>query len=184
MNMKKIIFTTDVLSYEYSDYVEHCKGNGVEPSSEDSQDFWDWVYEMIEFDMDDAYTNIDCKSDKNTTVVITGSLGLWNGRPDIEPVFVESESIFNSKTKQRIYDSALKLAIQKCGEGMNDVECYLDDETGCVEVIGHHHDGTNHFYIYKLSEFGRKAKEDAEDNEEDYNVTEEWFDKFTEEDLY
>ena len=184
MNMRKVIYTTDIDNYKYEDYLEYCEANEIEPCSEDSQSYWDWVYEMISMDVEDAYSNIDYKQDKNTTVVITGTLGLWNGRPDIEPVFVESESVFHYATKQRSYSSALTLAIQKCAEGMDDVECYLDDEAGYVEVIGHHHDGSNHFYIHKLSEFGKNAKDDAEYEDEDYNITDEWFEKFTEEDLY
>lgn len=182
--MRKTIYTTDTDNYRYEDYLEYCNDNGIEPVSEDSYDYYEWVSDMIGFDIDDAYANIDAKQDKNTTVVITGTLGLWNGRPDIEPVFVESESVFHHATKQRTYSSALTLAIKKCAEGMNDVECYLDDEAGCVEVIGHHHDGSNHFYIYKLSELGKIGKDNADYEGEDYNVNELWFDKFTEEDLY
>lgn len=184
MNMKKVIYTTDIDNYKYEDYLEYCEANEIEPCSEDSQSYWDWVSEMISMDVEDAYSNIDCKQDAKTMVVITGTLGLWYGNPEIDPVFVESESEYHHATKQRSYSSALRLAIQKCAEGMDNVECYLNDETGCVEVIGHHHDGTNHFHIHKLSEFGKNAKDDAE-YEDNLNEMEPlWFEKFTEEDLY
>ncbi len=182
-DMKKVIYTTDIDNYKYEDYLEYCESNEIEPQDEDSNDYWDWVSDMISLDIEDAYSNIDCNQDANTMVVITGTLGLWYGNPEIDPVFVESESEYHHTTKQRSYSSALSLAIKKCAEGMDDVECYLDDETGCVEVIGHHHDGTNRFCIRKLSEFGKSAKDDAE-YEDNYNMTDEWFEKFTEDDLY
>ena len=184
MNMKKVIYTTDIDNYKYEDYLEYCEANEIEPCSEDSQSYWDWVSEMISMDVEDAYSNIDCKQDVNTMVVITGTLGLWYGNPEIDPVFVESESEYHHATKQRSYSSALRLAIQKCAEGMDNVECYLNDETGCVEVIGHHHDGTNHFHIHKLSEFGKNAKDDAEYEDNLDQMEPLWFEKFTEEDLY
>ena len=184
MNMKKVIYTTDIDNYKYEDYLEYCEANEIEPCSEDSQSYWDWVSEMISMDVEDAYSNIDCKQDANTMVVITGTLGLWYGNPEIDPVFVESESEYHHATKQRSYSSALRLAIQKCAEGMDNVECYLNDETGCVEVIGHHHDGTNHFHIHKLSEFGKNAKDDAEYEDNLDQMEPLWFEKFTEEDLY
>ena len=184
MNMKKVIYTTDIDNYKYEDYLEYCEANEIEPCSENSQSYWDWVSEMISMDIEDAYSNIDCKQDANTMVVITGTLGLWYGNPEIDPVFVESESEYHHATKQRSYSSALRLAIQKCAEGMDNVECYLNDETGCVEVIGHHHDGTNHFHIHKLSEFGKNAKDDAEYEDNLDQMEPLWFEKFTEEDLY
>lgn len=180
--MRKTIFSTDYSNYRYEDYLEYCELDGCEAGTEDSMDYYNWVSDMIDFDINDTFADFNIKQDANTTVIITGTLGLWNGRPDIEPVFVESDRIYNYSTGKNTYNSALTLAIKKCMDGMNDIDCYLDDETGYIEVIGHHHDGSNHFYIWKLSEFGKNTKANSEDD--DYVVTKEWFEPFKEEELF
>ena len=73
--------------------------------------------------------------------MITGSLGLWNGRPTIAPVLCNN----------------LVEAIEKCFGSCDDLEVNL--ENGHLEVLAKHHDGTNCFEIHILSKKGLREVE-------------------------
>ncbi len=60
--------------------------------------------------------------------VITGVLGLWDGKHTIQPV----------------YDN-LGQCITKCVNDSDEVEIYEED--GELKIDAYHHDGTNHFTI-------------------------------------
>ena len=74
----------------YEDYKGECEINGCEPDGEDSQDYWDWVCQTREDYWDDLKMNM-CWSKIDYPLIITGSLGLWDGRHDIKPMIIESE---------------------------------------------------------------------------------------------
>jgi hypothetical protein len=85
--------------------------------------------------------NIKYCKQYNVPVRIEGTLGLWNGRHDIEPY-----------AKNSVYD-----AINWCiGRDTQDIDVFYDD--GHIEVQCHHHDGTNTFYIYAVSDNNRKKR--------------------------
>lgn len=186
-NDKKIVLLdTHNSEYLYEDYVDYCNGNNLEADDPFSQDYWDWVAMEIEADYDCRMSCIDYNVEVNDVFAITGTLGLWDGKKTICPVMVESMSEgyrVNGEYK-RTYRSGLRLAIDKCIEDTEYYRVEYDSERGCVEVYSYHHDGVNCFEIWKLSEFGRNAKADADAEYEDYEVTKEWFGRIEESDLF
>lgn len=127
--------TTELPSY--SDYLQYCKENEIEPADENSSKFWDWCAETTQMDFDDLLSNLSHSNESNIPVVITGSLGLWNGRPTICPVVCDN-----------VHD-----AILKCLGNCDDIKVIL--EYGELNVCAYHHDGRNCFTINKLSKKGR-----------------------------
>ena len=135
---------TDPLQFEYESYEDFCEINGMEPQGEDSTDFYEWCGEEAEeqynCDMDEIRS---CK-EYNVPCVITGHLGLWDGKHEIVPVRMDT-----------IHD-----AIVKCYE--HDGELRVNYEDGEIVVYHSHHDGTNVFHINALSKNGEKKFEDYE----------------------
>ena len=135
------ILTTIVGDFDYSDYVEWCDINGVEPQGEDSEGYYNWCAEVT----DDSYLqdleNIENCEKYQLPVVITGVLHLWSGSHEINP---------------KVYYSVDE-AIRNCTRNADDVEAYYDD--GKIEVHAIHHDGTNVFYIQALSKKGNDKME-------------------------
>lgn len=72
-------------------------------------------------------------NEKEGKFEITGTLGLWTGTHEIEPV---------------ITDNNLK-AIYKCLQSADYFEIYKDDNDYIVNA--YHHDGTNRFRIHELA---------------------------------
>ena len=133
------IATTDIFQFSYEDYVESCEDCGIEPAEEDSNAYWEWCAEQRDFNYeDDMYAIEECEA-YNVPCIITGRLGLWNGRHGIAPTKCDS-----------VYDG-----IQKCiGQSIDDVDVKFNN--GVIEVTAHHHDGTNVFEIHALSKKGLK----------------------------
>lgn len=75
-------------------------------------------------------SNLSCSKIGNVPAIITGTLGLWDGKKEIVPV--ECDSVAQ--------------AIYKC---INyDYQCIYEDENGDLFVEDYHHDGVN---IFKIS---------------------------------
>jgi len=129
--------------YKYEYYVEWCKNNEIEPQGEDSEDYWNWVYEASQIDYDNFFDGLKyAKAEKEGHYMIMFNLGLWNGN---KIGYVE-----------KIYDS-LSEAIKAA---LNSSRDYLDYkvafENGDVVVYGYHHDGTNIMTIKRLSKHGER----------------------------
>ena len=123
----------------YSDYVGWCKDNELEPAEEYSEEYWRWIHQEIDDDIECFFENL--KYEKGVTswpCVVTGSLGLWNGRFDIESCKCEN----------------LAAAVKKCWDRCDYVR--VTGENGVVYVDAIHHDGTNRFEIRPLTELGRE----------------------------
>ncbi len=121
----------------YSDYEDFCIGFAdCEPQGEDSEDYYNWCRETTQQDFDDLLSNLLYSEESKTPVVITGTLGLWNGRPTIRPVVCDN-----------LHD-----AILKCLGSCDDIKVVLTE--GHLDVFAYHHDGTNCFTVYKLSKKG------------------------------
>lgn len=136
----RCIFSSIDAGYDYDSYKEWCEDMDETPSPENSWDYINWVNRMIENDYEDLIANIKC-SKNNGRCVITGKLGLWWGRPEIKEE--EQETLVD--------------AIKRCNT--NDyLEVYENEEDGSVEVHSIHHDGTNIFNIYPLTNSGKKGK--------------------------
>ena len=92
-----------------------------------AEEFWE---DIKAFDKNVVSTYNRAAKGQIAGVLITGTLGLWNGKPDIYPVFCYS----------------LEKALQKCW-GKCD-EFRVDIQNGVITAYAHHHDGTNVFTIY------------------------------------
>ena len=87
-------------------------------------------------EIENFFDNIRYSSIKHEKVVILGTLGLWDGKHEIEPFVCDD----------------IEKAINKC-------ICKADDyiikqENGFVLVESYHHDGINEFMIKLLNEKG------------------------------
>jgi hypothetical protein len=133
-----LIATTKCDPEDWRDaYEEFCEDMGI-PGSEAK--FIDWAYEEVRMDFEQDLENIkDCR-EYNVPVVVTGILGLWWGRPEIEATRFES-----------VFD-----AIEACMKGADEVDVKYDD--GEIIVYATHHDGTNVFTINALSKKGVAKK--------------------------
>lgn len=136
------ILTTSTDGFEYGDYVDFCEDNGIEVGEENSDDFYEWCQQETDDNFEDDMDNIKTCKEYNIPVILTGTLGLWWGRPEIKPVVYES-----------VYD-----AIQAILEGgsIMDIEARFVD--GHIEVEAGHHDGCNVFTIKALSAKGLRKK--------------------------
>ena len=90
--MSKKIFTLldTTETFEYAAYVDFCEANEITPEPEDSNDYWEWVSEERRLNVDDFLTNLRYAKINDEPVLITGTLGLWNGRKEIYPMLIES----------------------------------------------------------------------------------------------
>lgn len=129
--------TTEIDQFTYEEYEDWCEDNGIEPDSDTSEDFYKWCYDEAEVNWESDMDNIKSCKEYNVPCLITGTLGLWWGRPTIQPERMES-----------VYD-----AIQKCfGRDIDQVTVQWID--GAVVVDAYHHDGCNRFTIKALSKKG------------------------------
>ena len=145
------------MDYSYEDYLEWCEEMEVEPAEEGSYEFIDWCQHECKNDWDDFKDNMKYSPYNNMCCMITGCLGLWWGKPTIQPVKCNS----------------IVEAIEKCAQKCDDIEVTLED--GYIKVFAKHHDGTNLFEIHLLSKKGIERAECADRNYDDYNVKPYWF---------
>ena len=183
--MSKKIFTlldtTEML--EYADYVNFCEANEITPEPENSDDYWNWVSEERQHNVEDFLLNLQYAKINEEPVMITGSLGLCDGRREIYPMLVKgSEYEKRNNGEWKYKNPAIKNAIEKCMNGMDDVK--VEYANGDIVVHGYHHDGTNIFTIHKLSKKGMKIVLNAEENGKTIDPKPYMFGKFTEEDLW
>jgi hypothetical protein len=75
---------------------------------------------------------------KNQRVAVVGTLGLWNGPHKIMP-----------KQFENVRD-----AVCTCLEDYNEI---YEDQYGNLHIKAHHHDGTNHFIIKKVTDKGLRC---------------------------
>lgn len=137
MEQKKEIVLLDTFDdgeYSYSAYLEYCADFGLEPAGEYSAPYQMWVSEEIWNDVECFFINLrNAKGVVGESCVITGTLGLWWGRPEITPTVCEN----------------LASAVHKC---IGDCDYYrVTSNDGVVYVEATHHDGTNSFEIRSVS---------------------------------
>ena len=166
---KHMLLSTDTDQYTYEDYKEWCDECDVDCIYEEgSTEFYDWVHEQIDEDIHCDKMNIQDGKYAERNFIITGSLGLWDGKHNIKPVF----------------EHGLCATIDKCISGRDiwDFDVFLNDDEDYITVHAKHHDGTNVFEIHMLTREGAEAWEKAY-NEYEYGdadfpeLKEEWFEK-------
>ncbi len=132
---------------EYKNYYkEFCEDNEIDFDENDENDDNE-VWDYINRDMEDFWDNLkyELKCFNNDTFVINGELGLWNGRPTIEP---------------KVVDGLIE-AIATCNT--NSIEYLIVKQDGKnVYVTAIHHDGRNEFTISLLNDKGINAGENAD----------------------
>lgn len=138
-------------------FKEYCMDNDIDHTqyNEDSERFLNWLYDSLSMDWDDLMTNIKYDKNNNVDCVVTGGLGLWDGRHDIDAKHFPT----------------LDKAINACVSGCDYIT--ITENEGIVNIKGIHHDGTNNFEIHKLNDKGY----DAHCDDKDLN-NEKYFDKF------
>jgi hypothetical protein len=135
MKTQILLDTTFIPTYEM--YVEFCEDNDKVPQNEESNDYWDFVEFEREIEVNDFFINLNgSKVNNNHYWVITGSLGLWDGRKEI--ALVKCDTLFDAILK--CVNSCDDFVVEKCGNKV------------CVTAM--HHDGRNYFEIRALSDIG------------------------------
>lgn len=147
-NKKHMIFSTDTDQYSYKDYSEWCDECDVDCIYEEgSTEFYDWVHEQINQNIECDRENIKYSQYANRDYMITGTFELWNGHPTIRPIYIHG----------------LNEAIEKCVNGRDiwDYDVFINDDEDFITVHAKHHDGTNVFEIHLLTREGAEAWEKA-----------------------
>ena len=148
---KFTILSTEINTdtFDREDYIDFCEVNGIE--DEDDEGFFDWCAEETQANYEADMDNIESCKEYNMPVVVTGTLGLWWGHPEIKPERFES-----------VAD-----AIHRCIDGSDSRDVLVEFNDGVITVDCYHHDGCNSFTIKALSKKGI-AKQYAEYKEHDF----------------
>ena len=129
----------------FDGFKDFCEINGYEVRGTRSEmeglylggriTYFEWKAREINDDIDEFWRNLKMVKDSSYIdyYVVTGSLGLWNGRHSI-----------CAKTFNNLYD-----AVNACATDAMDMEVTCDGKV--IEVTSHHHDGTNCFEIRRLT---------------------------------
>ena len=102
-------------------------------------ELYEKMYDSNAANLDDERCNLNIQL--SSPILVIGDLGLWYGRPSIEPLACED----------------IESAIRKCANNMDYV--IVKQVNGHIEVTGIHHDGSNNFEIYILNDKGIRANE-------------------------
>lgn len=120
----------DVLRKEYKENLDYENDNGDEELFDER--IADYLDDGFKDDFGEKYSNLSSSPLANQKVVVTGVLGLWNGK---------------KKIKNQAFDSLAK-AVARCLEDDNEI---YEDQYGNLHIEAHHHDGVNHFIIKKAT---------------------------------
>lgn len=139
---KRVIFTNDIIDYFGSyDATEEdaramLKENGIYNPTEDA--IYNTIYDFLNDDVSYTIRNIEICDTHRGAWLVLADVGTWQGRKEGGRVF-----------------TSLPGAIRCMMEGLEDFSLF-ENEKGHVTGRGHHHDGTNHFELYRLSDAGVK----------------------------
>ena len=143
----------DTDAFDREDFEAWREDMGMEHLDEDDMDeaFYDWCAEETQANYEADMENIESCTEYNVPVVLTGTLGLWWGHPEIKPERFES-----------VAD-----AIRRCMDGSDCSDVLVEFNDGVITVDCYHHDGCNSFTIKALSKKGI-AKQYTEYKEHDF----------------
>ena len=143
---QKILFQTfGCMSYdEMQQTLKWFKEDNNLPLDTDDDDIMEDVLDDLNFSYECDFgrrdSNLSCSSLKDAPVVVTGVLGLWDGKHTIEP------KVFSN----------LNDALAACGEDCDDFKIW-EDGYGNLLYEGYHHDGHNHFCIKRKTSKGLRC---------------------------
>ena len=140
--MKTIELFDSEREVSFEEIKDHCEANEIPVPEEDSDKWWDIVNDIREWDCDDFRSDACYHFDLGLCLV-KGYAGLWNGNAEGGKVMR-----INSANDLFFMD-------------VDRVRVTLEDD-GLV-VYGYHHDGTNRYVVYQLTERGEKFIENHED---------------------
>ncbi len=111
---------------------DYCEANDVDIPKENSNEWWDILNDHDEMDSEWFWDQVkQFDMEHSGRILISGTLGLWWGHPDIDPVECDS----------------LESALHRCiDRGIEDIKLY-EDEKGYLFLDCHHHDGCNCFKL-------------------------------------
>lgn len=133
----------DAEFYDY--YKDECEMNRITPGAMDSDEFMQYCIEYDWRDVEDFYYNLRGTDTDSGKWIVSGRLGLWNGRPAVYDIF-----------------DSLTEAVEACSKGVDDISAEYDSKASEIDFTGYHHDGRNYFTIRKLSALGADAVDDME----------------------
>lgn len=94
-----------------------------------SYDFMDWYYAQCDIEDEDFWYGFkDAMKYRNLDCIVTGTLGLWDGKHSIYPTCGELMDMINKCLKDA-YDYIIRI------------------ENNVMYIENHHHDGTNYYEI-------------------------------------
>lgn len=137
--IQRLYNENDYTEQYYNDVIEDLEEYGLpcDWEKDNENDFYDWECTQKQQDLDDLLLNLKYSQPiKDRICVIVGSVGTWRGRFEIEPTFCLN-----------IVD-----AVRKCMDGC---ELRSIERIGNrIDISVYHHDGSNNFSIYFLSDIG------------------------------
>lgn len=155
-----VIYDNHDVDYKdwFVEFKEWCECNDIDISKydEDSDYFYDWVWDTLTIYWQDFICNLQHDKDNNVECVVRGKVGRWNGNFKIEP-----------KTFPTL-ERAIYSCIKDC-----DYVTITQTEDGAIDIRATHHDGSNRFTIHKLNDLMYKVDEDEIDL-----TDEKYYDKF------
>ena len=174
-NKNEFVIYDSQMELSYEEYVDYCETNEIEPHEDCSSEYYSWVSSMRQEYGEDLMQNI-AWSKIDYPLLITGTLGLWDGRHEIYSVPVKSSGYGKMySTGYRGYDvPSIKEAIEKCIRNSDILDYEVRYENGVIIVIAKHHDGVNRFEIHKLSQKGVRGMQAAE-NRGEYCYPKDWW---------
>lgn len=143
----------DFDAFDREDYIDFCEANDIEAGDDGyfEEGFRDWCADETQANYEADMDNIESCAEYNVPVLLTGTLGLWWGKPTIKPERFKS-----------VAD-----AIHRCINGSDCGEVFVEYNDGVITVEAYHHDGCNCFTIKALSKKGI-AKQYAEYKDHDF----------------
>lgn len=141
---------------EREEILDFCECNGIDAPTEGSDEEYKLINELRDIDYIQFNEDIECHFTHDGSIVITGTLGLWNGRKEIVPTIKPN------------LDAAIKACFGSCDE----FKVEYNEEEKSISVRSYHHDGCNSFTLRAItSECADELEEEGYVAEEEFNAS-------------
>lgn len=134
---KEIVLFDSMRDIEMDEIKDYCESNDREVPEENSTEYWDIVNHLREWEADDFRDNCSGMKLDLGQCLVHGYAGLWNG-PSEGGIL---------KTINGPSD------LLEIAENCDEVKVVIDPDEG-LTVKGYHHDGTNTYHVYQLTDRG------------------------------